>query len=121
MWSRVVEIMLACWLLVSPFVFQHSSQETMLWVSDFACAVAVATLAMLSYWPPTRHAHLVTVLVALWLILFGRFAVAAPIPPGYQNEMVVGLLLLMFAIVPNHAARMPLAWSRQQQQTTAAN
>lgn len=27
MWARVVEVMLGCWLAVSPFVFRHSADE----------------------------------------------------------------------------------------------
>lgn len=113
MWSRVVEFMLACWLAASPFIFRHGEDATVLWISDFACATVVGVLALISYWEPTRHAHLVTLLVALWLIGFGRFGSTAPLPPGLQNNMVVGLLLLMFALVPNDAARPPRTWFKQ--------
>ena len=110
MWSRVVEFMLACWLAVSPFIFQHPEDAIALWMSDFACATAVATLALLSYWRPTRHAHLLIVPIALWMIGFGRFGDSAPLLAGLQNNIAVGLLLLMFAIIPNHATRPPESW-----------
>lgn len=111
MWSRVIEFALACWLAMSPFIFQHSGDDARwLWTNDFAMAIIVATLALLSYWPPTHWAHLLIIPASLWLIGFGRFASAPPLSPGMQNEIVVGLLLLMFALVPNHAAHPPHVW-----------
>ena len=104
--------MLGVWLAISPFVFRHASDATQLRASDLACAIMVSTFALLSFWRPTRHAHLLSLLVGLWLVGFGRYGTAAPLPPGMQNEIVVGLLLLMFAIVPNHAERPPRAWFR---------
>lgn len=117
MWARVVEFMLAVWLAMSPFIFRHSDSAVVLWASDFACAGLVATFALLSYWNPARHAHLLTLLVALWLVGFGRFGASAPLPPGMQNEIVVGLLLLMLAIVPNHATSPPRNWFRELNET----
>lgn len=110
MWARVIEFMLGLWLTISPFAFRHAGDPTTLWASEVACGALVAALALLSYWHPTRHAHLLTLLVALWLVGFGRFGTAAPLPSGMQNEIVVGFLLLMFAIVPNHATQPPRVW-----------
>lgn len=109
MWARVVEFMLGCWLAVSPFVFQHGD-ATVLWRADFAAALTVIVLALLSYWQPTRQAHLGIALLALMMIAFGRFGGGGEILPAYQNHMLVGMLLLMFAIVPNNASRPPAAW-----------
>ena len=64
MWARVVEFMLGCWLAVSPFVFRHGD-DSVLWATDFVAASLVIVLALLSYWPPLRYAHLGTMLVAL--------------------------------------------------------
>jgi hypothetical protein len=110
MWARDVEFMLGCWLAASPFIFRHAKDAMLLWITDFTSAALVCTLAVLSYWRPTRHAHLLTILVALWLVGFGRFGAAAPLPPGMQNEIAVGLLLLMFVIIPNRASQPPAAW-----------
>ncbi len=117
MWARDVEVMLGVWLIISPFVFVHSDEATLLWASDFAAGGLVATFAALSYWRPTRHAHLLTLLVALWLVAFGRFGAASPLPPGMQNEIVIGLLLMMFAIIPNYATQPPDVWFDQSDQT----
>ena len=108
MWARVVEIMLACWLAISPAILHGASATAKLWTVDLATAALVATFALLSYWPPTRHAHLVTIAAALALIAAGM-APYPPAPPD-QNHILVGLLLLLFAIVPNEASRPPRAW-----------
>lgn len=118
MWARVVEFMLACWLAISPFVFGHPPDRPLWWAIDFGAALAVATLALISYWPPTRHAHLATLLIALGLIAFGRFGTPEPIPPASQNHIIVGLLLLMLPLVPNHADRPPEAWYGDRQFTS---
>lgn len=109
MWARVVEFMLGCWLAVSPFVFGHG-EDWMPWIADFSAALLVMTLAMLSYWTPTRHAHFGIAVVALTMIGFGRWAGGAEVPPAFQNHIVIGLLLLMFAIIPNHASHPPRSW-----------
>lgn len=110
MWARVVEFMLGCWLAVSPFIFAHPSGSSMLWATDWIAACLVIAFALLSYWHPLRHAHLLTAIVACGLVAIGRFSTPVPLSPGLQNEIVVGLLLLMFAVVPNHASRPPEAW-----------
>ncbi|REK18784.1 MAG: hypothetical protein DWQ37_02975 [Planctomycetota bacterium] len=114
MWARVTEFMLGVWLAISPFVFEHAEDNVLLWASDLGCATLVATFACLSYWRPTRYAHLLTLVIAVWLVGFGRFGAASPPPPGMQNDIVVGLLLMMFAIVPNNASQPPPAWFRER-------
>lgn len=107
MWSRVIEFSLACWLAISPFVFQHAD-NLLLWGVDFGSAALVVCLALSSFWRPLRRAHLLILVVAVFLICFGRIAGNDNMLPAYQNQIVIGLLLLMFAIVPNHASDPPL-------------
>jgi hypothetical protein len=110
MWARVIEVMLACWLAISPFIFRHSPGETFLKLTDPLCAVAIAVFSLLSYRPSLEKLHLLNLVVAGWLIGAGFFAAASPPPPALQNEVVVGLLLLMFAILPSHASLPPRSW-----------
>ncbi len=109
MWARVVEVMLGCWLGLSPFIFRHAAEEKGFWLNDLLCGFAVITLALLSFWGPLRHAHLAIGVVALWLVVFG-FLTASPAPPASQNHILVGLALLMFAIIPNEANLPPHSW-----------
>lgn len=110
MWARVVEVMLGCWLAISPFIFNHPVEKSVWWMNDLCSGFAVITLALLSFWNPIRYAHLALVLVALWLIGLGYLAAPYPTPPALQNDLMVGLLLLMFAIIPNEASLPPKKW-----------
>jgi hypothetical protein len=110
MWARVIEVMLGCWLALSPFIFRHAADQKALWINDLLCALAIITLALVSIWPPLRYAHLAIVVIALWLIGFGFWGAVYPTPPALQNDILVGLLLLMFAIVPNDASLPPRPW-----------
>jgi hypothetical protein len=109
MWARVIEFMLGCWLAASPFIFRHPDESVLLWGTDWIGATLVIAFALLSYWRALRGMHLLTLLVAIGLMGMGRFANTG-VPPGAQNEIIVGLLLFTFAIVPNHASRPPAAW-----------
>ncbi len=108
MWGRVIEIMTAVWLAMSPFIFRSQHMTSLLTI-DLLVALLIAVLAGLSCWKPTRHAHLLTLLVAVGLIVWGRFATAPP-PPVHQNHIVVGLFLLMIALIPNDASQPPTVW-----------
>jgi len=108
MWARVVEIMTAVWLAVSPFVFRVQSDAAILW-GDQIIALGICILSGLSYWRPTRYAHLLILAIAIGLIAWGRLA-GTPPPFIHQNHIVVGLFLLMMAIVPNDASNPPPAW-----------
>ncbi|MEZ6132953.1 MAG: SPW repeat protein [Planctomycetaceae bacterium] len=110
MWSRVVEVMLGVWLALSPFIFRHPGSEQGLWLNDLLCALAVITAATLSFWRPTGYAHLLQLVIAVWLIGFGYFAAPHPTPAALQNNIIVGLMLLMFGIIPNDASHPPEAW-----------
>ena len=112
MWARVIEVMLGCWVAMSPFIFRHAADETVLWFNDLFSALAVIVLALVSFSPFLQYAHLAIVVVALWLIGFGFWASGYPAPPALQNDILVGLLLLMFAIIPNEANLPPRAWRR---------
>jgi hypothetical protein len=113
-WARVVEFMFGCWLAISPFVFAHALDQSALWATDWIAGALVITFALLSYWHPTRHAHLLTAVVACGLVLLGRFSSAEAPSPAQQNQIVVGLTLVMFVIVPNQASLPPTAWRGHQ-------
>ena len=110
MWPRVVEVMLGCWLALSPFIFRHAAGQRGLWFNDMFCGAAVMAIALLSCWPPCRRAHLAIMGVSLWLVGFGYFGAPHPAPPALQNDILVGMLLLMFAIIPSEANLPPHSW-----------
>ena len=117
MWGRVVEIMLGLWLTLSPFIFGHYPSNIALWTNDLLCGAAVVLLASLSFWTWSvlgfmRYAHLGILGVGGWLTIFGYVSSGYPAAPGYQNAMLVGLILLVVAIIPNHASLPPPSWRR---------
>jgi peptidoglycan/LPS O-acetylase OafA/YrhL len=110
MWPRVVECMLGCWLLISPFVFRYEDQPIAWWINDHVIGMCVIIFGLMSFWRRTPRAHLLTLLAALWLVLYGRLGHQFPFPPAAQNYITVGLLLMMFAIIPSNSLRPPAAW-----------
>ncbi len=110
MWPRVVEIMLGFWLILSPFIFGHLDGLKIYWTSDFICASLAIIISSLSLWQRIGRIHLATIAVALWLLGFGFLEAPYPTPPYLQNDIVLGLLLLITAIIPNHANSPPESW-----------
>ena len=103
--------MLACWLMISPFVFRYPGEEKFLWANDYICATLIVLFSMLSNLRRVEKIHLLNLLIAAWLIGVAYLRpAAAPPPPPYQNYMVLGLGLLIFGILPSHASEPPRKW-----------
>jgi hypothetical protein len=109
MWPRFAELVIAAWLAASPWVFGHVDGPSLLRASDWICAAAIAACAAASFTQRARRAHLAELLVAAWLLGFGYLASSAALP-ALQNNILVAMVLIMFAIVPNEANRPPRAW-----------
>lgn len=109
MWGRVVEMAIAVWLALSPFIFrvQHDARAIAI---DFGLSTIILLFASLSYYRPTRYAHLLTLVVAVGMLAWGRFAYGSPPPPIEQNHIFVGFLLLMIALIPSEASLPPEPW-----------
>jgi hypothetical protein len=112
MWSRVIEILFGAWLCASPFLFGHSASNLAWSINDMATGACIMVFGLLSFWQPTRRAHLFTLLVAFWLIGFAYYHGFGDAPSASQNQLAVGLMLLMFAVIPNHASDPPRTWAR---------
>ncbi len=115
MWARTAEIMLGCWLVLSPFIFRHPAKATALWTNDLTCGTVVILLSLFSFWQfsfwsAIRQAHLVILAVALYLVAFAFIDASYPPSPALQNYVIVGLLLLMFALVPTEVNLPPPKW-----------
>ncbi|MBS0625138.1 MAG: hypothetical protein JSS32_03725 [Verrucomicrobia bacterium] len=111
MWARVIEFMLACWLSLSPFILRYSDEEpTYFWASDFTCAFLIALFSLLSFWHPLRKIHLMNLGVAIWLWTLGYLNFPEVALPPQENSVAIGLLLLMLALIPNHAHLPPPSW-----------
>lgn len=103
--------MIGCWLLASPFIFRHEAAHTALWVNDMLCGLGAVAVGFFSFWRRTWWAHFLLLPLAGWLIVYAYLA-GLPSPPSAQNQIVVALLLAMFAIIPNDIDRMPADWRK---------
>jgi hypothetical protein len=110
MWARTVEVMLGFWLAASPFIFDHSDDNVLLWWNDFLCAFLIIAFSLLSFWHRTSRMHLANIAIALWLMGFGYLGFSYPVPPAGQNTIMLGLILLMLAIIPSKATFPPKKW-----------
>jgi uncharacterized membrane protein len=117
MWARNSELAVGLWLGAAPFVLPNlagglagGSAGSWPWLHDLVCAGAVVLLALLSRRDSTRRAHLAELPIATWLVLYGGLAARETASAASQNQIVVGLLLAMLAIVPTHASAPPRGW-----------
>ena len=118
MWPRVVEVMLGCWLLVTPFVFRDTEAIGNYTINSVISGSVVILASLLSFWDRTRSARMVTLVVSLWLATHGYFWAERPGPPAAQNELAVGLVLLLFAVLPNETNDVPRRWRRRETQSS---
>jgi hypothetical protein len=107
MWARILEIFLGLWLLSSPWIFSHNT-----WTTDIYCGLAVMLFSCLSFREKARYAYLLNLGVAFWLVGSAFTGPSDPVPKARQNQMVSGLLLFMFSMVPVHASHPPDKWLR---------
>ena len=109
MWPRYLEILLGLWLAASPWVLVHP-EPYLRHLNEIASGAAVVVLGIASFFRPTRWAHLLIGVVALWIGAAAYFYEPRPGPPGAQNDITVALLLLMICILPNEASQPPRPW-----------
>ena len=110
MWPRHAEPALGMWLMLSPFIFRHAADDVWLWCNDLVSGFAVISCALLSYLAAASKVHLLNVAIGLWLAA-GAFMVPGDgVTPALQNELIIGVTLMMFAIIPSPSTRPPRAW-----------
>jgi SPW repeat len=109
MWPRYLEMLVGGWLIASPWIFGHSGGGWF-FMNDLPCGTAVILLAILSFFRPTRRAHIGIGGVALWLGGSAYFLFERPGPPAAQNEITIALLLVTLFLLPNQASLPPQPW-----------
>lgn len=110
MWGRSVEIGLGGWLMLSPWIFGHEPDARFLWGCDLLGGAAIIAVSLACWKEMLGPLHLCHLGVGAFLVGTAFLAGTSPPPPAYQNHAVLGLLLMMVAIVPTHAARPPARW-----------
>lgn len=111
-WPRILEIVLGCWLLMSPFVFGHHPEEPSVWINEMVCGALVIVVSSMSISRRFFRLYLVNIPIALWLIGHAYFQIPPPAhaPPWLQNDLITGMLLGMMAIIPSDTSRPPREW-----------
>ena len=110
MWPRVAEIVLGCWLVVSPWLLPDQQRSASWHVNALVCGLLVVGLAALSFFPSLRKAHLAEILIGLWLLGSAYWSATHPAPPLVQSNILTALFLLNFAIIPSQATLPAPAW-----------
>ncbi len=110
MWARIVECMLGIWMLISPFIFRHPTSATAMWACDWIAGACLIVFSLASYWAPTRWGHWWLLLVGTAMLAFGRASASPPLHPGLQNDIFVGICVILIALVPNCASQPPQQW-----------
>lgn len=106
MWARDFEVFFAIWLSISWLIFNYTDSSLM--YHDFTIAILISIFSLLSY--KYVHIHLLNFIVSFWLISFVLYTQAPVTDAIYQNYMVIGLLLLMFTVVPSYASDPSVEW-----------
>jgi hypothetical protein len=110
MWARIAEILLACWLAISPFILHDTSEGAISWAHPIICAFLIALFALLSFWNPLKKIHLLSLGIAFWLWGLGYSTFPLIASPSLENSVAVGFLLFMLAIVPSQAFLPTFSW-----------
>lgn len=119
MWARVAELMLGWWLVLSPLIFRGTEAVGAFAARDIAVGAAVIACSLLSFWRRTEWAHFITAILGLGLGALAWAGWERPGPPAAQNEITLGLLLGLLAIVPNEASLPPLPWRAARRRVAA--
>ena len=110
MWARIAEILLGLWLFATPFVFAtYRDGGTIAAAFDHLAGLAAVGLALLSFTKGLRWAHIAILGLAAVLVL-PSYLTGFPAPPYIQNRIAIGLVLAIFAIIPNRANEVPASW-----------
>lgn len=106
-WPRLFELLLGLCLLAAPWVL-HAPPA--LRAHDACVATLMLSVTAWSMVQPERLVNLWNLLVAAWLtgfaLLFSRTWHSATA----QSELLVGLTLALFAIIPSRTMDVPAAW-----------
>jgi hypothetical protein len=107
-WPRYCEMLLGLWLLAVPWILNYGDSDTFRTI-NIAAATGILLLDILSVTLYKRYAHLAVLGIAFGLLTHAYFAALAE-ATGTQNNIIVALLLLIFAILPTEATLPPPSW-----------
>jgi hypothetical protein len=103
-WPNWLNVLLAIWLFISPWVLRYAAVETAAWnawvVAIVIAALSIAALARLAQWEEWVNLALgVWLIVSPWILGFSANANAM------GNAVIVGIICAILAIFGLMAAR----------------
>ena len=107
-WPHYCEMLLSLWLLVAPWILNYGDSNIFRDV-NIAAAMVTLLLDIISIRLYKRYGYLAVLGVAAGLLIHAFF-VMPPQAAGTQNNILVALLLVMFAILPTEATLPPPSW-----------
>jgi hypothetical protein len=110
LWPRIIEAILGCWLVLAPFVLDYAATSPTAVRIDMAAGALLIATSLGSMAERFRYARFGTAALACGLIAVAYLTAGQPAGAPQQNEMITGLLVLMFSIIPNEANQPPRSW-----------
>lgn len=114
MWAHTVVTLLGLWLVITPIIFRVPTMSGGLWLHDLSVGLLIMAFGAFSVFRKFDFLRLFNLLISLYLIIRAHFFFSHPRPPLEQNHYVIGLLLLMFIILPRWTNLPPEAIERSQ-------
>jgi len=103
-WPNWLNVLLAIWLFISPWVLQYAAVETAAWnawvVAIAIAALSIAALARLAQWE-----EWVNLALGVWLILSPWILGFSANANAMGNAVIVGIICAILAIFGLMAAR----------------
>jgi hypothetical protein len=109
MWARHFEVCLAIWLALSWIILRYPIEMEAKIIHDLVTASLILLFSFLNY--RYRYSHLLNLGVAIWLIILAFYSTEPTAFAQSQNYMVLGILLLIFGIIPPRASLLTPEWT----------
>lgn len=100
MWGQISIICFGVWLLLSPLIFHGQLYASKFLVEDMMIGTVLVSLGLFNCFYKNRYFSVLIALVGIWCWFSGYFFYEHPRPAGAQNYIVIGLLVLMFVVIP---------------------
>jgi hypothetical protein len=100
MWGQVGVIFLGTWLAISPFFFSSYPVSLYSYTDDFLIGALCTIFGFTACFYKSRIWTVLICLLATGIFAQGYFLYSHPRAPIAQNQIIVALLILMFAVIP---------------------
>ena len=100
MWGQVSVIFLGTWLAISPFFLVNPFVSLQSFIDDIFIGLLFTIFGFAACYYKTRIWTVLIYLLAAGIYAQGYFQYAHPRPATAQNQIIVALLIFMFAIIP---------------------